>query len=457
MNDKAGNERQLIEVVLKNDRNYVECEMLSMEEDKLDAAIRHGLERGRRHTVTRSRRRISLKLGLSAVCILLLLTAFVRVSPSFAAIIKEIPGFTGFVELIEGDKTLVSALDNEFIQPMSLTDEKNGFKLTVNGVIADDNRLVILYTGEGPGITSETEIEDFKLLKENGEGVRGAIGFSQLRSDDKKDAGSVLYDYFDVSLQDGEVMPEKVDLNVKLKGQWLQLSVPIDHARFAGMREEIAVNEVIELNGQRLTVKSAVITPLQVRVIVEADPSNLLQTNGMIDAVLKDEKGRIYKWKTGMGDYHTEMVYHFQSSYFSKPKKLTFKADGVYMSDRDRLFVINTETGQTSETPDNRITYNGKQEDGDGYVLQIDMANLDETEQKLGYTFLEHQGSFTDASGKTYNLLDKDGTQIKWSAGGLEPASYYYKIPIADYIQPLTFRVQQYPGYILKPISIAIK
>ncbi|WP_337104384.1 DUF4179 domain-containing protein [Paenibacillus sp. YIM B09110] len=456
MNDKAGNEDRLTEVLLKNDSNYVECEMLSIEEAKLDAAIRHGLERGHRHAVTRSRRRISLKLGLSAVCILLLLTAFVRVSPSFAAIIKEIPGFAGFVELIQGDKTLVSALDNEFIQPMSLTDEKNGFKLTVNGVIADDNRLVILYTGEGPGITSETEIEDFKLLKENGEGVRGTIGFSQLGGY-KEEAGSVMYDYFDASLQEGEAMPENIDLNVKLKDQWLRINVPIDHSRFKGMREEIAVNKVIELNGQRLTVKSAVITPLQVRVIVEADPSNSLQINGLIDAVLKDEKGRIYKWKTGMGDYRTEMVYHFQSSYFSKPKKLTFKADGVYMSDRDRLFVINTETGRTSETPDNRITYHGKQEDGNGYVLQIDMANLDETDQKLGYAFLEHQGSFADASGKTYNLLDKDGTQIKWSAGGLEPASYYYKIPMADYVQPLTFRVQQYPGYILKPISIAIK
>lgn len=295
MCEEAGRERQLAEAMLQIDREQAELQMLSMEDERLDAALRNGLERERRHAVRISRKRLSLQLGLSAVFVLLLLTAFVRVSPSFAAIMKEIPGFGGFVELIEGDKTLVSALDNEFIQPMSLTDEKNGFKLTFNGVIADDNRLVILYTGEGPGITSETEIEDFKLLKENGEGVRGAIGFSQLGGD-KEEAGSVMYDYFDASLQEGDAMPENIDLNVKLKDQWLRINVPIDHSRFAGMREEIAVNEVIELDGQRLTVKSIVITPLQVRVIVKADPDNKLQTNGMIDAVLKDENGRIYTW-----------------------------------------------------------------------------------------------------------------------------------------------------------------
>lgn len=158
-----------------------------------------------------------------------------------------------------------------------------------------------------------------------------------------------------------------------------------------------------------------------------------------------------------MGDYNDEMVYHFQSSYFAKPKKLTLEASGAYMSKRDRLFVINTETGETSETPDKRITYHGKQEENDGYVLQLDMADLDETEQKLGYTFFEHNGSFTDASGKSHSLLDKDGTKIEWHSGGLEPARYYYKIPKADYVQPLTFRVKQYPGYILEPISIAIK
>ncbi|MDQ0062096.1 DUF4179 domain-containing protein [Paenibacillus harenae] len=454
MCEESGRERQLVEAMLQIDREQADLQMLPMEDERLDAALRNGLERGRRHTVRMSRKRLSLKLGLSAACVLLLLTAFVRVSPSFAAIMKEIPGFGDFVELVEGDKTLVSALDNEFIQPMSLTDEKNGFKLTVNGVIADDNRLVILYTGEGPGITSETEIEDFKLLKDNGEGVRGVIGFSQFRGD-KEGAGSVMYDYFDVSLQEGEAMPENVDLNVKLKDQWLRTNVPIDHSKFAGMREEIAVNEVIELDGQRLTVESAVITPLQVRVTVKADPDNTLQTNGMIDAVLKDEKGRIYTWKTGMGDYNDEMVYHFQSSYFAKPKQLALEADGAYMSQRDRLFVINTETGETSETPDKRITYHGKQEEKDGYILQLDMADLDETEQKLGYTFFEYNGSFTDASGKSYSLLDKDGTKIE--SGGSEPARYYFKIPKADYVQPLTFRVKQYPGYILEPISITIK
>lgn len=438
-----------------DDKARADEEAGRMNGERLDDAIRLGLEQGRRRTVGIKRKRISVQMGLTAVCMLLLLTAFVRVSPSFAALMKEIPGLSGFVELIEGDQTLVSALNNKFIQPLQVADVQNGFKLTVSGVIADDNRLVILYAGEGPGITKDSEIEDFKLYDDNGEMLQATTVFSHFRDNKEEESGSLMYDYIDVSLADGVKMPEEVHFRVKLKGQWLGVDVPIDHAGFAGMREEIAVNETIEIDGQRFTVISAIITPLQVRVKVKADPANTLQANGFVDVALVDEKKRRYTWKSGTSDMEPDIVYNFQSGYFDKPKKLTLEASGVYLSKRDQKFVIDTETGETIETPDERITFHSLRKEGDGYVMRVDMAHLDEIEEIRGYTFLEHLGEFRDGDGKSFTIRSRDGIMIELEPG--VEVRYYYSIPKEAYKQPLTFEVIQYPGYALAPIRIAIK
>lgn len=38
-----------------------------------------------------------------------------------------------------------------------------------------------------------------------------------------------------------------------------------------------------------------------------------------------------------------------------------------------------------------------------------------------------------------------------------EESLQYYTIPKADYKQPLTFEVYQYPGYVLEPFQVKIK
>jgi hypothetical protein len=172
---------------------------------------------------------------------------------------------------------------------------------------------------------------------------------------------------------------------------------------------------------------------------------------------LVDEKGRRYTSKGGFGELDTELTFHFHSSYFKQPKKLTLVADGLYLSERNKTFVINTETGETVTAPDQRIGLDSIEKTADGIDLRIGMSNLDRTDAMLGYTFFEHKGTFKDAGGKTYPILDRSGVQIEWSASGATPAYYYYRIPKADYTQPLTFDVKQYPGYVLEPVSIPIK
>lgn len=442
---------------MRNDRERVDTAMERLPEAALDEAIRRGLEQGRKRARRGRRNRLSLIMSVSALCMILLLTAFVRVSPAFAAVVRDIPGLSGFVELIEGDKSLLAALDNEFIQPVNVSVEKNGYKLTVDGIMADEGRLVILYSAEGPGVMDQSEINSYKLLDENGHEVRGGIYSSHFPSGDSENAGTTLRDYIDAVMVENGKLPQRIRFSVKLQGEWLEAEFPVDHDRFKGKREALQLDKPFEIAGQRFTIKNAVITPLQVKLTIVSDPANEKRSNSFINMALVDEKGRRYMSKGGFGELDTEMTIHFQSSYFEQPKELTLVAEGLYLSERNKTFVINTETGQTIAAPDQGIALESMEQTADGIDLRIGMADLDETDTGLGYTFFEHKGTFKDAGGKTYSILDRSGAQIEWSASGDTPAFYYYRIPKAEYKQPLTFNVKQYPGYVLEPVSIPIK
>ena len=117
--------------------------------ERLEASIAQGIELGKKERRRRKRRTLQ-RLGASiAACVLILSCAFtIRLSPAFAAFMRDIPGMETFVNLVRdsGDRSLGFALDNDFVQPLQITDEYGGVKLTVDGVIADDGRAVIFYT-----------------------------------------------------------------------------------------------------------------------------------------------------------------------------------------------------------------------------------------------------------------------------------------------------------------------
>jgi hypothetical protein len=439
---------------LRSDKEQIELELEKLPDQLLDDAIRRGLEQGRKRAVRGKRKRMSLSMMASAICIFLLLTAFVRVSPAFAGMLKDIPGFTGYVDFIQGDKSLLSAVENNFFQPVNLSDERNGYKFTVEDILADDQRLVILYTAEGPGINNNTGFLDYELKTSDGADLMASIGSSHFPSDDAEGDSVPVHDYLDVLLGDDVPMPESLQFSLLLGDQWLRVEFPIEHERFAGMREDISIEQPFEVGGQRFTVKDAIITPLQISLSFEADPSNNLRANDFINLALVDEKGRRYETNSGHGDLNTSLTRHFKSSYFERPKKLTLMADGVYLSEYHLSLTIDTDKMETISSPHNRFLLASKEEIPEGYEIKFDLLELDEIDKKPGYTLFAHGGAFKDAAGVSYPVSDNRGVQ--WNL--LEDkVTHVFRIPKADYKQPLTIDIEQFPGYVLKPISIPIK
>ncbi|REK74134.1 DUF4179 domain-containing protein [Paenibacillus paeoniae] len=467
-NDELAFEPEFVELLdsLRSDRQRVEGKMaLNSESDldsRLDLALSNGYTSGRRRSVSARRKRISLRTGIAAISLMLLLTAFVRISPTFAAIVKDIPGFGRFVELVSYDSSLKTALDHEYFQLVNQSDEKNGYKFTVNGVLADSERIVLLYTAEGPGITEEdTTFLAYKLKDQNGADLQAMSSSAHFFRDATQREG-VLQDYLDIRFAPGETIPQELGVMMQLGDEWLEVKVPIDHEKFAELEETQELNETIEVAGQRITITKVRITPLQVTVDFKEDPLNTKELIDLIDVRLIDDKGRSYTSSTGMGSLENSMRKYYQLNSFQKIKSLTLVATGVFMNDRNMKVVIDTEKKQLISAPDERLSLGEVIQWEDGVDLKFELL-LDAPAPGAsygGFMLFEYGGLFRDASGNSYqiNYGDTHGQNyVAIRVSEEHTGFYYFHIPNEDYVQPLTLDVKQYYGYALQDISVRIK
>lgn len=421
-----------------------------MLEQKLLNAIQIGAEQGRRGNRGFRKERWSLQFIVAILCMLIMLTAFVRISPTFASIIEEIPGFGRFVKLVGYDRSLVEAINHEYIQLVDRSAEQNGYKLTINGVLADSQRMVLLYTAEGPDLKEvQNTFLKYKLKDGNGNGLSAMSSSSHFFRDATGKDG-VVQDYLDIRMSPGQTIPQQLIVQMQLSGEWLEVEVPIDHSKFASLIKTMELNQTIEIADQRIIVKKAVITPLQVTIEFASDPTNSKRINEFIDLQLVDERGVSYKSITGFGKMDEGMMKHFQLSAFDQPMRLTLKANGVLLSDRGMKLVIDTEKKQIVSAPDENLHLATiSRSDGD-----IEMTFELLQESPAGYMLFRYDGSFQDRSGREYSYEYRTmALRVSEEITGI----YSYNIPDVDYAQPLTFDIYEYNGQFLQDITVKIK
>lgn len=109
----------------------------------IDSYIINGIEKA-----NKKKRGIRIRRGAGIASILTLVVFFsmIRMSPAFASYISAIPGMDYIVDLIQWNKGLQSAVDNEFIQNINVSDEHQGIVFTVNDIIVDNTSMVVFYS-----------------------------------------------------------------------------------------------------------------------------------------------------------------------------------------------------------------------------------------------------------------------------------------------------------------------
>ncbi|MDI4646158.1 DUF4179 domain-containing protein [Cohnella hashimotonis] len=425
---------------------------------KADDAIMAGLASGQ--ALVRRRRRKFQKRFLAfaaASCFLIVCFASIRVSPAFASAIRQIPGMEALVEAIRhdypSDDTLQDAIDNGYLQKVDVSDEHDGLKFTVEGIVADKARMVLVYTLEGLAPGEQMSVQDIDWKDGSGRKLGlsyGTAGYVQGTEEARSQTDSI-----EILFPEREPLPDVMGMSVKLRNATYAVTFPIDKKLFAGNERTIPLDETIEVDGQRIVIEKARISPLRIAIEGYCEESNTKAIFGAGDMLIVDDAGKEWglpSFSMGAAEKN-EAHFEFKSSYFRNPKKLYLTGSWFRAVDKGKLLlVVDTDKKSIVQAPDGQVAV-ADVSTSFGKTFVTFKLNLSRKDDNMGYMLLA--GPFVDAAGKK-GTATAMGTSMGFAGGEYMHEEDRYELSSGDYVQPLTFDVYMYPQYIEKPYRIEI-
>ncbi len=411
-----------------------QMEYIPIPDEKVAAVIQRGFQKAKH-----KRRNKQIKYwGLaSAALILLSCISLVRVSPAFADALSAIPGAEKIINLIRNDKGYMSAVENDFLQPIGETLEKGGYKVTIESLIVDRHRLVVFYHIDGAA--EDLQIEFPKLLIDGKENDQQSISYSAHDNGE----GSLDIDLHQ-QLTDGG----KVELLFHLQNSSgligpFKFPLKIDHSMYKDQHKQMAINKTVTIDQQNISFGKVEIDPLSVRIEVDYDPANTKKIFNLSHVRLMDERGEIWG---ATGGYTSEEGSHIyiESNYFRQPQKLYLLFDGIHALDKDELIIeVDEKTGRLLKYPT------------DGFVQSSeiieDRVNISMKIPKDSET-VTAGGTITDGTGKDISTGEIHYRELD----GYEITSFIYK-PEEVSEGPLQIQYDTYPLTHKQQVKLRIK
>ncbi|MFD2700410.1 DUF4179 domain-containing protein [Paenibacillus shunpengii] len=371
------------------------------------------------------------------------------------------PKIQKYIKAVDYDRNFMLAAQNNLLQELHVSDTSGAYELAVGGVIADEEKAVILYSVSGPDLKEHQDSTDaIELIIE--EDKPHSIGYGH-NSPNKNE--TITYQSIQLNMEYGEELPKELKLAMNINEESLEVTFPIDHSRFAGMREYIDMNKSFVVDNQTVRIHDITLTPLQTMIRMETNTENTKNMNGFSGLRLADDQGNswgeISNGTNGSGEISSgTYIAYMDSIYFNKPDSLSIIVDGAFISDKDQEFVINTATSEMVKAPDQRLDIVEIDQDQDqGYVyLQLEFTDSAESHNKPPsrvYRLINDHNQFADASGKKYKITGSPQSGFRI---GDERTTLLYTvtIPNEDYKQPLTFEINEYPKKINQKIDIPV-
>ena len=336
-----------------------EYQALLAELETVPPALETTVDRAvKRETASRRRRRVlGIPVGSLAACF----TVFVLLVnhfPPFAAACGNVPLLRQLAKAVAWSPSLSAAVDNEFVQPMGLTQTENGITATIQYLIVDQKQVNLFFTLEGEGYESlSAEMPAFSP-----EQVCAVMG-----ADFQKPPGTLLrfsLDYVDQDVPEGFTMTfdvtgereaEEEPTTAPDRAYEEELLAPGPEAEpeilasftfdlrfdpdFTAAGEVIPVHETFLLDGQTLTVTEAELYPTHLRLNFDYDPANTAWLTEL-NFYLENERGERFNGivngisATGNPDDPSTDSVWLDSPYFSTGEHLTLHVTGASWIDK---------------------------------------------------------------------------------------------------------------------------
>ncbi|MGX1194398.1 DUF4179 domain-containing protein [Metabacillus sp. SLBN-84] len=322
-------------------------DMIAVPFDELDDAIMAGYQKAKTE-----KRPYSLKwAAIAASLFIFTFITLVRVSPAFASYVSSIPGMEHVVEIIRYNKGLMSAAENDFVQEIGVSDEKNGIVITLNSAIVDQRKLRIFYTVQNKSEKADVGLENVKLTSGTNNLNENAM-FSYGHTDEtiahnESEHSSIDYDFAE------PMNHEDFKLNIVVKTQrplsraqedTFQFEFKLDQDLVKEKMREIELDKTVSVENQKITFRKLEITPLSAALYVEYDQENTMELFAFDDIRLTDEKGEPWSlFQNGLVGTEvsaTEDVIYLESNYFETPKELYLEFSRIRGVSKNDLEVI---------------------------------------------------------------------------------------------------------------------
>ncbi|MER2262106.1 MAG: DUF4179 domain-containing protein [Psychrobacillus sp.] len=317
-------------------------EEITIPEESIDNAIQDGLRKAK--AKKRKQKRAIWTFAVAAILMISFVTS-IRVSPAFASAVASIPGLERFVHVLqpEFDKGLEAIIENQYYEPVGISQTKNHITFTLDGVIIDETGAEIFYTLEAPRSIENIEYNDIKFL--NGEKeLIGSISYNS----PNQEKGNRKVDKFSFTFSDIEKFDSKnftIKFDIEEGGDNTDFEVPFTIKNDLMKGKVYEVNKEVVIDNQKVFIKEIKIYPLRVALTLRYDKGNDMVFLQFEDLRLEDEKGEewssIRNGSTGFGGVgDLEKTYFLQSNYFKEPKELYLKFDKVQALPKEESYLL---------------------------------------------------------------------------------------------------------------------
>ena len=291
-----------------------------------------------------------------AAC-LALFVLLVNVSAPVAKACANVPILKQLVEVATFSRSLSGAVENDYVQPSDMVQEKDGITAKIEYFIVDEKQVNIFYRLE----SEEYEAIYVQAGVLNKDGVQGAcLVRTPINDVPNEELRLITIDYYD------NTVPDSVQLEIlayQLQDDYQENAQPLAEFVFQlefnaeNMAKAIVypVNETVVLDGQRITVTDIAVYPTHLRVNTVGAADNTAWLEGL-DFFIETEKGRFDIpaggiLSTGKKEGHTS--FRADSTYFYEAKEIRLIITGARWLSKDMEKVkIDLKTGQADNLPE---------------------------------------------------------------------------------------------------------
>ncbi|TCQ03102.1 DUF4179 domain-containing protein [Serpentinicella alkaliphila] len=455
----------------------------------LDDFIIKGIKKGQfSENNVKTRKMISLAASL---LIIIFITSIV-ISPAFADFASRIPGIGYFMNFFNYDKGIQAALENDFIQVINVSDEHDGTKLTVEGVVIDESRMIVFYNIQTQEENADIYLHEIEFLNGSGEHLRAGFVYSPpiFEQENKSFKGTIDISFNEetkitnnltmiCNLVINEKNKEMVERNINdidsyfssvHKPLWdrevnglFKINFNVDTEKYENLKEVYELKKEVWVEGQKFIVQRVSIYPSRTEIGISYDEKNTMKIYGFEDLRIVDKSGNEFSSITNgiTASYIGEdgIRLYLQSNFFKHPKELYLEGSTLRALDKSKnKVVIDLEDQIIIEQPDGRFELSNLVENIIDNTIGIEVKYEYEVpvDQMNRFIGVELSHTFTDERGVEYTPRNSGSSAT--STEGKHIYTIYNRFDRVEGLgRKITFKLTNYPKTIKAPFRIKIK